>query len=68
MFVKNSATNSTLVQKETIPNITLNFTMTLDVNFILTFLKARSDNSEKKKNLLIISLTYKLIYIETPYK
>jgi hypothetical protein len=39
MFVKNSAKNSTFVQKETSASITLkvNFTMTLDVNVILMF-------------------------------
>jgi hypothetical protein len=39
MLVKNSAKNSTSVQKETISSITLkvNFTMTLDLNFILLF-------------------------------
>jgi hypothetical protein len=39
MFVKNSAKNSTFVQKETSSGITLkvNFTMTLDVHFVLTF-------------------------------
>jgi hypothetical protein len=39
MFVKNSAKNSIFVQKETSSSITLkvNFTGTLDVNFILMF-------------------------------
>jgi hypothetical protein len=39
VFVKNSAKNSTFVQKETIPSVTLkvNLILTLDVNFIFMF-------------------------------
>jgi hypothetical protein len=39
VFVKHSVKNSTLVQKETSPSVTLklNLILTLDVNFILMF-------------------------------
>jgi hypothetical protein len=39
VFVKNSVKNSTFVQKETSPSVTLkvNLLLTLDVNFILMF-------------------------------
>jgi hypothetical protein len=39
VFVKNSAKNSTFIQKETSPSVTLkvNLILTLDVNFILMF-------------------------------
>jgi hypothetical protein len=66
MFVKNSAKNSTFVQKATSSTITLkvNFTMTLVVNFILMlkfnfiltfiliFLKAELDNMKKQGEIL----------------
>jgi hypothetical protein len=39
VFVNNSAKNSTFVQKETSPSVTLkvNLVLTLDANFILMF-------------------------------
>jgi hypothetical protein len=59
MYVfKNSAKNSIFVQKETNSSITskVNFKMTLDVNFILIFLKVRLANTKKQRKLFELFL------------